>query len=379
MGRDFMRLRVLLATILVCKIAYMAQAAELPRQLPAVVAIPADFAAADILQVQSIEPMPEDLPSPSPLPIIEGPALSGSDPIFYEGTSDFFPEATPSFSGSSISGTICAECEGVGCAECGSGPGCPECKSWQVLPSGIIYHSYLAGPKEPRMAAVFFHDKQLGWQLDYAVGGRFGLLRYGTTDNIWPQGWQLDIEGAAFPRVNLAENMDLDVADYRVGIPLTYGRDHWQAKLAIYHISAHIGDEYLIRHPTYQRINYVRDAAVVGLSWYPATFARLYGEAEYGFNLDGGAKPWAFQFGFELSPLRYNGFSGDPFLAMNVSSRQDVGFGGNLCLQVGWQWRGYQNRKLLRTGFHYLTGKSNQYQFYNEHEDQLGIGFWYDF
>jgi polysaccharide export outer membrane protein len=32
--------------------------------------------------------------------------------------------------------------------------------------------------------------------------------------------------------VNLDQNMDLDAADYRVGIPLTYERDRWQAKLA---------------------------------------------------------------------------------------------------------------------------------------------------
>jgi hypothetical protein len=352
---------------------------ELPRQLPAVVAIPSEFADTGTLLVQSIESIPDSISLSSPPEVIETPEQTVPETFYVEGAPDVFPDAVQSFDLQTTDAQPCAECGHSGCSECDACPACQDCRTWQILPGGIIYHSYLAGPKEPRMAAAFWHDSKLGWQLDYTVGGRFGLLRYGTADPIWPQGWQVDIEGAAFPRVNLDQNMDLDAADYRVGIPITYGRDRWQAKLAVYHLSAHVGDEFLIRNPSFERINYVRDAAVVGLSWYPATFARLYGEVEYGFNLDGGAKPWAFQGGFELSPLRYNGCSGDPFLAMNVSSRQDVGFGGNLSLQVGWQWRGLNNRKLLRTGLHYLTGKSTQFEFYNQHEDQLGIGFWYDF
>ncbi|HEY2841554.1 MAG TPA: hypothetical protein VGJ26_20510, partial [Pirellulales bacterium] len=30
--------------------------------------------------------------------------------------------------------------------------------TWQLLPQGLIYHSYLAGPKEPRMASVLQHQ-----------------------------------------------------------------------------------------------------------------------------------------------------------------------------------------------------------------------------
>lgn len=370
---------VLLAMILT-GLLRAASAGDLPRQLQAVLAFPSGSSlGADTLLVQHIEPVADSLSLSSPPEIIDTPPQTVIEPFAGEGTPDMFPEAESAFDVTYDETAICESCGQSGGGECSTCDACADCRSWQVLPTGIIYHSYLAGPKEPRMAAIFWHDRQLGWQLDYTVGGRFGLVRYGTTDNIWPQGWQVDIEGAAFPRVNLDQNMDLDAADYRVGIPLTYGRDRWQAKLAIYHLSAHVGDEFLIRNPNFERVNYVRDAAVVGMSWYPATFARLYGEAEYGFNLDGGAEPWAFQFGFELSPLRYNGCGGDPFLAMNVSSREDVDFGGNLSLQVGWQWRGFNNRKLLRTGLHYLTGKSNQFEFFNQHEDQLGVGFWYDF
>ena len=355
------------------------------------------------LTVQAIEPLPaghigppfytaspEEISTPSGNVYFEGPGIANFPPgvptgippgntsmnpadptIIYEGTPDAFPTMMDSMGGP---GPGCSNCGN--CQECQQ---CAECWTWQILPTDIIYHSYLAGPKEPRFAAIFWHDTDLGWNLDYTVGGRVGLVRYGTTDHIWPQGWELDLEGAAFPRVNLDQNMDLDAADYRVGIPLTYGKDKWQAKLEVYHLSAHVGDEYLIRHPSFERINYVRDSLVAGISYYPVNMVRVYGEAEWGFNLDGGAKPWAFQFGCEVSPLRYNGCGGDPFLALNTSLRQDVDFGGNLNLQAGWQWRGYNNRRLLRAGFHYLVGKSNQFEFYSQNESQLGAGVWYDF
>ena len=52
--------------------------------------------------------------------------------------------------------------------------------TWQTLPDGLIYHSYLAGPKEPRFASQWVHNPHEGWLWDIALGGRVGILRYGT-------------------------------------------------------------------------------------------------------------------------------------------------------------------------------------------------------
>jgi hypothetical protein len=173
--------------------------------------------------------------------------------------------------------------------------------------------------------------------------------------------------------------MDLDLVDFRVGLALTYGWGRWQTKLSIYHLSAHAGDELLERDPTFERINYVRDSLVWGLSCYPVDDWRLYGEAELGVNLDGGAKPWIFQFGAEYSPLKAIGFRGAPFAAANVSLREEVDFGGSLTFQTGWQWRSELYRRLLRLGFHYQAGKSNQFEVFDQTEHQVGFGTWYDF
>jgi hypothetical protein len=251
---------------------------------------------------------------------------------------------------------------------------------WQVLPDGLIYRSYLAGVHEPRLSIVAFRERDGRNLWDGTLGGRVGLLRYGTCDEICPQGWQLDIEAAAIVRLTLDEIRDFETADYRVGIPLTYGVDNWQFKFAVYHLSSHLGDEYAIANPGSldDRINYVRDALVIGASYYPHPVMRLYSEAAYAVNVDGGAEPWEFQFGTELSRPGPTGKHGTPFLALNAHVREEHNFGGDITAQAGWLWRALEGQT-MRAGVHYFNGKSSQYQHFDDSEQQIGCGLWYDF
>ncbi len=248
----------------------------------------------------------------------------------------------------------------------------------QVLPDGLIYRSYLAGVRESRLGGVWNYDYRLGWIWDIALGGRVGLLRYGTTNSVRPEGWQIDLEGAAFPRLDMEHNEDLVAADYRVGVPITYGTERFQTKLAFYHLSSHFGDEYLVRYQTLSRINYSRNALVWGNSLFLTPALRLYGEAAWSFYVDGGAQPWEFQFGLDYSPLYATGLRGAPFVALNGYLREEVDFGGNFVVQTGWQWRG-ESGQLFRMGMQYFAGNSEQLETYTRYESKIGLGLWYDF
>jgi len=254
----------------------------------------------------------------------------------------------------------------------------PECWGLQLLPDGLLYPAYLAGGREPRLASQWVHIRDHGWVWDSTLGARVGLLRYGPLDDPWPDGWQLDVEGAVFPRLDLELEREMVAADYRAGVPWTFRRGPWEGKFAYYHLSAHLGDEYTRTHPDVPRINYVRDCVVAGIALRPFRDLRLYSEVGYAVYTDGGARPWEFQFGVEYSPVEPSGPRGTPFLAVNSHLRQDNDFSGNVSLQTGWQWRG-QSGHLLRVGFHYLNGMSDFYQFFTKPEDQVGVGLWYDF
>lgn len=263
------------------------------------------------------------------------------------------------------------------------GYGCPTCDDfWQLLPDGLIYRSYLAGPRESRLGTQFINttnivgDDQALW--DGTVGGRRGLVRFGTGDPLYPQGWQLDIEGAAIVRLNLDEERDVDASDFRFGVPLTYGAGPVQYKMGYYHLSSHLGDEFINRTGSTDRINYVRDALIFGVSYNPAPAWRLYGETAYAFFTAGGAEPWEFQFGLEYAEPGPTGFCGTPFFATNAHLREEINFSGDWTTQLGWLWRGASG-SVMRTGLHYMNGKSTQYQFFRSHEEQIGFGIWYDF
>ena len=256
-----------------------------------------------------------------------------------------------------------------------------EAWQWHVLPSDLIWHSYWASAKEPRISGSWFSETQSDVSLlDVTLGGRSSVLRYGTYNAGRSEGWELQLEGAAILRLNLDNNWDFDLSDYRFGLPLIYGRGNQQWKISYYHESSHLGDELAIRVPgsLASRINYSRDVLVIGYSLFPVESLRVYSEIGYSFNNDGGSEPWEFQFGLDYARPGPTGIYGTPFFAINGHLREEVDFGGNLSTQAGWLWRG-KSGKVLRTGLHYYNGKSPQFQTFDEFEQQIGVGLWHDF
>ena len=249
---------------------------------------------------------------------------------------------------------------------------------WQVMPQGLIYRSYLAGAKESRFRSVWNDERNQGDIWDITLGGNVGLLRYGTRGNVRPEGWQLGIEGAGLVRLDIDENRDVDAADYRFGVPMTWGDSIYQVKFAYYHLSSHVGDEFLLKHPGFNRLNYSRDVLVLGNSLYPTDNWRVYGEMGYAVDCDV-CDPWEFQFGLDWSPLGRTGGSGAPFAAVNGHLREEVDFGGNFVAQTGWCWRRSPASGLYRLGVEYYNGKDDQFSFFDQSVQKVGAAMWYDY
>lgn len=259
----------------------------------------------------------------------------------------------------------------------GYGAGATEPWEWQLLPSSLIYRSYLAGVKESRFASNHI-NLDGNWFWEATLGTRVGLVRYGDNDPFRPNGWQLDVEGAAQARLNITDNVDVTSVDFRGGLPLTYGNGPHRFKTGYYHLSSHLGDEFLLNNPGFPRLNYARDVLIFGYSYYATPKLRLYGETGWAFYSDVG-EPWEFQFGVDYAPTGPTGIYGAPFFAVNGHVRQELDFSGNLVVQAGWAWVGDQNARMFRIGGHYYNGASSQYSFYQNHEQQIGLGVWYDF
>ena len=251
--------------------------------------------------------------------------------------------------------------------------------SWQLMPSGLMYRSYLAGEKESRIANVWAKDRSGRNVMESTLGGRVGLLRYGTVGAYRPQGWQFDLEGAALTRVLPGTNStELEAVDYRVGMLSTWAEGPWHAKAGYYHLSSHLGDEFMIANPLFPRLNYVRDSAIAGVTYELTDDWQTYGELAYALGREDGAKPLEFQYGIQYSPLAF-GFRGAPFAALNGHTRQDFGYVTSITVQAGWQWRGSESQHLFRAGLQYYDGPALQWSFAGRNESLIGGGIWFDF
>ncbi len=251
---------------------------------------------------------------------------------------------------------------------------------WQVLPTGMMFPSYLAGRKEPRLGCVFTDDLDYGGLWDIQLGGRIPLLRFGTKNAVQPEGWQIEVEGAALLRLDFERGRELAGTDFRAGIFLVRGYKKWQFKFGNYHISSHLGDQYILDHFRLPRIQYTRDELVFGAAYRPIPAVRIYGEAGAAYKTGATTDPIELQFGVEYSaPYTHeDNLKGSPFAAIHGHLFQELEYSGYLNLQAGWQWRGPSN-DLFRLGIEFYTGCDDQYQFHYYYQKKLGFLVAFDF
>lgn len=248
---------------------------------------------------------------------------------------------------------------------------------FDLLPEGLIYRPYLAGPKESRTGIQFYGTDDV-WEFDSSIGGQWGLVRLGTQDPVFPLGWQLDMEASAQFRHSDFASQNVLTNDIRFGLPLTYSRNNHKTKLGLYFIRSNPSDRLLdMIEDIGDDEFFQREALVLGHSIYLSDKFRIYGEVGYAFSSVVSDK-WEFQFGAECAPVQKTGILGAPFLAANAYLREEVDYGGIFNFQAGWAWRKRSGR-LFRIGLHYANGKSNHFALHDLSEQQLGFGIWHDF
>ncbi len=96
----------------------------------------------------------------------------------------------------------------------------------------------------------------------------------------WPFNGQLDIslEGGLWAVfAPLQKSSPLINADYFVAVPVTYAFGRWAFRIRGFHISSHLGDEFLIAYPHFKRKNPSAEYVDFFVSNYITDDIRLYG------------------------------------------------------------------------------------------------------
>lgn len=257
--------------------------------------------------------------------------------------------------------------------------------------STVLFPAMVANPLQISFSVgKRFNDRV--WGHDNSVvtfGDQFPIYRW---SNVWE--WkgdlQLELEAGVFTIFNNDNDVVLANADYYVGIPLSYAVDRWAFRSRIYHISAHLGDEYLIkhrhkyfRHPKLRK-NKSFEAVDFYTSYQLSDSVRLYGGIGSVVHSDSEMhmRPLYANYGFEMRILRHNfkQLYGQPFLAVDMQNWQENNFKFNANYALGYEWgKIYGIGRKLRLFFEYHEGYSCDGQFSRKRTDWLAIRLSYGF
>jgi hypothetical protein len=193
---------------------------------------------------------------------------------------------------------------------------CTECCEypvwWEWMPElPILMRPFIADPRQITFSAGWRFDDQALVKnvIPVSFADSFPIIRW---HNVWP--WcgclEIDLDGAVWAVFDpLHDSSPLMNADYYGGLSITYAIENWQFRLRGFHISSHIGDEFLLNHPHFRRLNPSAEYLDFFISNDLTDQIRIYAGLGYmvaqdesfhvkPFYVEGGAEVRAYDFGF---------------------------------------------------------------------------------
>ncbi len=250
-----------------------------------------------------------------------------------------------------------------------------------LFPAGHLYPVYTADPHRPMTALtemVYTEvriEETRSPRVGLSAGGRFGVLRINPAK---PDGraWQVTISAgldALFDSQNKLDAVGWD-GDYGASVT-TSAAGPLLLKLAVQHVSSHIGDEYADRTGK-TRINYTREEVALGVTWRFRPRWRAYGEAAVAYiRRHDEQEPWRFQTGidWESRPTLWGGrFAW--YGAGDFSSMEERGWRLDTALQGGVLTR--SNGHIYRLGIGWTDGRPTVGEFFHHTERWFTVGIW---
>lgn len=253
-----------------------------------------------------------------------------------------------------------------------------------------LFRPFMADPREICYSAGWrFNDQVFNKNvIDVSYGDSIALYRW---FDVWP--WcgdlQLDVQGALWALFDpLHESSPLIDADYYIGFPLTYAFGDWSFRLRGYHISTHIGDEFLLNHPGFDRKNPSAEFIDFFVSNQFTDDIRLYGGVGYIAHQDESFIRSRFftQGGVEvrLSGLGFyscrNHLYGEPIMGMNFGWTSDYGSNIDQTYVIGYELgKTIGLRRKTRIFLEYHDGFSAEGQFCLEKTNYLSLRISYGY
>lgn len=268
--------------------------------------------------------------------------------------------------------------------------------SGSAFPSDDVFRPLMADPKQPQFFATYQSVqrreptstvKGVGKSVNVGsvgFGENFGFY----TKRQGCNGWQVGLLAGVFSQFNLdAPSSDLINADYIVGIPVSWRRDDWSTRVRLYHQSSHVGDEFLLENPAFNRVNLSFEEVEAILS-YDHRWVRVYAGGGYLLHrepavLDRNHVQW----GMELrgptidSPFQRGipGLQLTPVLGADFKTFEELHWIINSHVVGGFEWSRPGAKRRFRFLVNYYRGFYPYGQFFNEKVESVGFGFYLAF
>ncbi|MCI0382400.1 MAG: DUF1207 domain-containing protein [Chlamydiae bacterium] len=262
--------------------------------------------------------------------------------------------------------------------------------------STVLFPPLVADPRQVVYSAAYrFGDRVIGTQaIAVSLGDDFPIFRWRNVGR-WHGDLQIGIEAGIWSVFNFkdihkknGQYCELVNTDYYLGLPLTYAFDRWAFRFRIYHVSSHLGDEFLVNHPQFlaKRKNPSYEAIDFFTSYqFTKHFRGYFGpglilHSDKTFPMD----HFYVQYGAELriwgQKLNYHRLYGTPFFAVHIENWQVRHWAFDVTAKIG-----YEISKLagigrkMRVYLTYHHGFSYEGQFFKKRTDYGEVGFSWGF
>lgn len=253
-----------------------------------------------------------------------------------------------------------------------------------------LFRPFIADPLQVTYSCGWrFNDHVLARHvIDVSYGDTFGIYRW---CNIWffNGDLEVDIEGALWAVFDpLHQESPLINANYYVGFPIMYAFGNWAWRLRLYHISTHIGDEFLLLHKHFHRKNPSAQYFDAFVSYQITNDIRLYGGVGWICMQDKSFcyGDWYIETGLELRlhELGYrdycNRLYGTPIYGMHFRLLQYFKHHIDATYVLGYEWGKVSGlRRKVRIFLEYHDGYSVEGQFCKKATNYLSIRASYGF
>jgi hypothetical protein len=254
--------------------------------------------------------------------------------------------------------------------------------------STVLFAPLIADPRQvTNSAALRFNDDVVGKHVGaISFGDDFPIYRW--LDVFWWHGdLQLDIEAGIFAVFDLDHpSACMFNTDFFVALMPTYAVDRWSYRFRLWHLSSHVGDEFLLANPNFDRCNVSDEGVDFFASYQFCRPIRIYGGIGYIITRDREFPegPLYFECGAEVRAFGcrdcYNKLYIQPFLAMHFRSWEEHSFSIDQTYALGVEWSKIQGvGRRFRLFMEYHDGFSKEGQFVREKTNYMAIRMTYGF